>query len=87
MVMCFIGSFRTLRQAGKLEFREVRSNHHQCLAWMREAGKLRCKRRCPSAPCSHARGRCQGRGICSLVPLLLVILVVVFSLDFFDFNS
>lgn len=44
-----------------------------------EAHKHRCKRRCLAAPCSHARERCRGGDICSLAPLLLVILVVVFS--------
>lgn len=83
---CFNGNSRTLRQADRLECLEARSNHRQCLAWMREAGKLRYKHRCLAVPCSHARERCRGRGICSLVPLLLVSLGVVFSLDFFDFN-
>ena len=46
---------------------------------MRGAGKLRYKHRCLAVPCSHARGRCRGRDICSLVPLLLVSLGVVFS--------
>ena len=76
---CFTGNSRTLRQADRLECLEARSNHRQCLAWMRGAGKKHCKRRCLAVPCSHARERCRGGDIRSLVPLLLVSLEVVFS--------
>lgn len=79
MVMCFIGNSRIPRQAGRLECLEVRSNHHQCLAWMREAGKTSCKRRYLAAPCSHVRERCRGRDSNTTFRLLLVILVVVYS--------
>ena len=82
MVMCFIeatGNSRIPRQAGRLECLAVRSNHHQCLAWMRGACKLRCKRRCLAAPCSRGRERCRGGDIYSRVLLLLVSLGVVFS--------
>jgi hypothetical protein len=82
MVMCFIaatGNSRIPRQAGRLECLEARSSHRQCLALMREAGKLRCKHRCLAAPCSRDHERCRGGDIRSQVSLLRVILVVVFS--------